>query len=255
MPTENDSPMDEVPFRGGLKLHVEHGTHSTLKQASGNKDYVIREASYTREPLTAIEIAQALKRHFALLAEYGISAPVDLVVGKNAAGDEVAYVITKNITGTNLKALIEQGLSKSEREELHDILPAHYDGLLEYFAQKFRDKTEFLADISRADQYVLGTHDDATHSRIYLVDTEGQKRSDAGDLVSDLFEIGEELLDLEKNDITLTETKRNLCALLSDIIAEYQGKPRGLGMAYNVAKSKRLITKLGGGAQEEDEDE
>lgn len=250
---EEEPMKDEVPFRGGLVLHVEHGTHSTLKQAAGNEAYVIREAAFTREPLTAFEIAQALKRHFRELNGYGISAPVDMVVGKNAAGDEVAYVITKNIAGTNLKTLLEQKLGKTEREQLRDILPAHYESLLEYFAQKFRDKTEFLADISRSDQYVFGTHDEASTTRLYLVDTEGQKRSDAGDLVTDLFEIGEELLLLEKSGITLMETKIKLCALLSDIIAEYEGKPRELGMAYNAEKGKRLIAKLGVGSSDGDD--
>ena len=239
---------DQVPFKGGLSPHEDMqkiGENTKLQQAGGNTDYVIRETWQRQGNTETIEEqARHLKRRFEELRGFGVVTPSEIVIGKSKSGEAVVYVATHHVHGTQLKDLLELRLQKKDEKILRDILPAHYDSLLDYFTHKLRTGEEFLDDVSRNDQYVFGklTVDSKATTQIYLVDSDGRRCTDINNLVRDLLEIGDNLIVAEMNvGINLGQEKKRLVSVLDEALSNI---PEEKGLAYYQMRRKNLLEKF-----------
>lgn len=256
LPHEGDAPPpDRIPFRGGLSPHGEYGEdRSNLMQAGVEKGYVIREVPRNpKEPLSVIEVAQTLDKHYAELRQFGIATPVDFVIGKNEVDQDTTFAVTKNVAGTQLKNFIDQQHSSDETQKILVMLETHFCNLIRYFNTKVDDGSEFLWDIGRTDQYVFGklSDDQNEEQRIYLVDTDGRRDTKVAELTCDLAEMVEELLLLERSGKPLNTAKKELCDLLSKIASQYADKNVWFENKTLAVKCREYITKLTQGVPEE----
>lgn len=109
------------------------------------------------------------------LRRYGMPIPETLILlGKDEAGVEGAYVLTKKVQRridiTDMEKLKE--LDSSQKEEISLEIDNTLSLATRYLREKLQTKEKFIWDLYRLEQYEFGVVDQEDKPKLYLVDTD-----------------------------------------------------------------------------------
>ncbi len=166
---------NETPFGDNLVesgISEVHKGRGKLFEFEHNLDKVVRVESFDAlekrykgqvDPITVAGFGKKL--YGELESDYGITAPVEFVVGKDVRGRNVVYGITDKIEGENLDKIKVTSEITEEVEKL-------YAKIAQYYLDKLSKDEMYLADINNASQYVFGKRKSDELAKIYLIDTD-----------------------------------------------------------------------------------
>jgi len=175
---------NQVPFQGDMEesdVSENHKGTGKLLETKNNPNKIIRIIGFDdleqkhQGKLDPKEIAGlGMKLYKELENDYGISVPVEYVVGENENGDKVIYGVTDRVEG--------EDLSKIEATtELAEQVEKLYISISQYYLDKCSKLSQdemYLSDINDASSYILGTIADNEKQGIHLVDTDLYLRGD-----------------------------------------------------------------------------
>ncbi len=168
--------MKETSFEDHLfesDVSTFHKGSMKLLEIQDNPDKIVRMETFSSlekrckgklDPVEMAEIGQELYEE--LQDKYGISVPVEFVLGKSPESEDVVYAIVDKIKGENI-VKIEPSLELAKEVE------GLYEKIARYYLDKFSQKNSFyLVDINSASQYVFGTKKSESLPSVHLVDTD-----------------------------------------------------------------------------------
>lgn len=175
---------NQVPFKGSMEESNVSETHKgtgKLKELENNPNKIIRVIGFEdlaqrfQGKYSPIELAGlGMKLYKELESDYGISVPVEHVVGENENGDKVVYGITDRVVGEDLSKIEATAELAGQVEKL-------YISISQYYLDKSSKLSQgeiYLSDINNASQYIYGTTAGNEKPRIHLIDTDLYFRDD-----------------------------------------------------------------------------
>ncbi|MFZ3011653.1 MAG: hypothetical protein WA060_01485 [Minisyncoccia bacterium] len=159
-------------------LHKIHGVHPTKHLPASENEI----ANFSKEAVALAAKSNSMVEE--LRNKYGLTVPKFLrIIGKDQEGKIVVYTIVEKIHGENI---IEKDWNEEEKAEIAAQMEKELLSLLEYFKNKYEDKSEFLMDIARVRQFMYGTKKGDESPHVYMVDIEAYPSKEHDLLIKEL---------------------------------------------------------------------
>jgi len=153
---------------------------SPFQELRGDSEYVVRSAAVDNREKTIEKEKQGKLLFQELEQTYGIPvAATHRVIGHGKFKNEVAYTMTRKVSGKNLRDFIESDRVELT-EEIKNKIETHFQSLVRYLIDRYKDKKTYLQDIYKNEQYVIGKYSSGNQNEqeIYLVDIDPVTREE-----------------------------------------------------------------------------
>lgn len=155
------------PFRDRLKTgKFDKSKLATMESAPGK---IVRITPVSDE--NPIESAlKSINLLHQLRDKYRVKMSVDFVLGRKSGSDMTfIYSVADEISGTNID---RETVNKNDVDNFLRDAAELYCSLVDYLAGSFTNKTDYLWDVFRNDQYIYGSKKDEDQKHLFLIDTD-----------------------------------------------------------------------------------
>lgn len=170
----NEEPRNIPAFKDRMQDTGFGDTH-VLYRFENDPRFVIRGVDFTelndqvyrKDAISIQDAARESKELFAELENYGITAPINIVIANDDRGQESMFVVTDRIEAA------DQGKFSSDESARYIEATTHlFDCIVSYYENKLQAGSNALDDIGPLGQYVYGKRSGSAENKFYLVDTD-----------------------------------------------------------------------------------